>query len=245
MKRFIAAVAVAASGLGIQIQPAAAQSYPIDCAILLCLAGGWPTSVPCARARAEFIRRITPWPIEPPLQIWRCPMNTAIRVLPGEEKLPRFWDAGFASGSASRQSLSGTGWQPANPHAVSGPAVLQLGPDRAALRNCFLQLARAVGSGADIDISGREFDFVRSIDVWHVRYSATVTGSAKNCFIRDQTDHGSYGVQGDFRWTGSAARLSPAWIRPRYDCNNPGTMRAVGVSWTDSFGVTGHEVVTY
>lgn len=24
-----------------------AQSYPIDCAILLCLSGGWPASVPC------------------------------------------------------------------------------------------------------------------------------------------------------------------------------------------------------
>ena len=41
---------------------AQAQSYQIDCAILLCLSGGWPASVPCARARAEFIRRITPWP---------------------------------------------------------------------------------------------------------------------------------------------------------------------------------------
>jgi len=44
-----------------------AQSYPIDCAILLCPSGGWPAFIPCARARAEFIRRITPWPVEPPL----------------------------------------------------------------------------------------------------------------------------------------------------------------------------------
>ncbi|MEL6694570.1 MAG: hypothetical protein AAFQ12_16325, partial [Pseudomonadota bacterium] len=60
-------------------QRAEAQSYQIDCAILLCLSGGWPASVPCARARAEFIRRITPWPVEPPLQIWRCPMGAAHR----------------------------------------------------------------------------------------------------------------------------------------------------------------------
>ena len=59
-----------------------AQSYQIDCAILLCLSGGWPASVPCARARAEFIRRITPWPVEPPLQIWRCPMGAAYPVDP-------------------------------------------------------------------------------------------------------------------------------------------------------------------
>lgn len=58
-------------------QRAEAQTYPIDCAILLCLAGGWPASNPCARARAEFIRRITPWPVEPPLQIWRCPMGVS------------------------------------------------------------------------------------------------------------------------------------------------------------------------
>ena len=55
--------------------PAPARAYQIDCAILLCLAGGFPPSTPCAAARAEMIRRITPWPIEPPLQIWRCPMR--------------------------------------------------------------------------------------------------------------------------------------------------------------------------
>ena len=55
--------------------PAPANAYQIDCAILLCLAGGFPPSAPCAAARAEMIRRITPWPIEPPLQLWRCPMR--------------------------------------------------------------------------------------------------------------------------------------------------------------------------
>lgn len=52
-----------------------AQSYPIDCAILLCLAGGFPASAECSAAKFELIRRITPWPIEPPLQLWRCPMG--------------------------------------------------------------------------------------------------------------------------------------------------------------------------
>lgn len=50
-------------------------AYPIDCAILLCLAGGWPANPHCDAARAEVVRRITPWPVEPPLQIWRCPME--------------------------------------------------------------------------------------------------------------------------------------------------------------------------
>lgn len=54
-------------------QPAAA--YPIDCAILLCLAGGFPPSAECAAAKATMIRRITPWPVTPPLQLWNCPMG--------------------------------------------------------------------------------------------------------------------------------------------------------------------------
>jgi len=52
-----------------------AQSYPIDCAILLCMAGGFPPSAECTAAQVEVIRRVTPWPIEPPLQLWNCPMG--------------------------------------------------------------------------------------------------------------------------------------------------------------------------
>lgn len=62
--------------------PAVGQSYQVDCAILLCLAGGWPASAPCAHARLVFIRRITPWPVEPPLQIWNCPMSAGMGALP-------------------------------------------------------------------------------------------------------------------------------------------------------------------
>lgn len=56
-----------------------AAAYPVDCAIFLCLAGGWPASPECSHARAVFIARITPWPIEPPLQIWNCPMRASFR----------------------------------------------------------------------------------------------------------------------------------------------------------------------
>ncbi|WP_407947086.1 hypothetical protein [Paracoccus liaowanqingii] len=52
-----------------------AQPYPIDCAILLCMAGGFPPSAECTAAQIEVIRRVTPWPIEPPLQLWNCPMG--------------------------------------------------------------------------------------------------------------------------------------------------------------------------
>ena len=67
------AAACALAGATASVSPA--QAYPIDCAILLCMAGGFPASVECSRAKAEVIRRITPWPVEPPLQLWRCPMG--------------------------------------------------------------------------------------------------------------------------------------------------------------------------
>lgn len=63
----------------------AAHAYPIDCAILLCLAGGFPASAECSTAKAELIRRVTPWPIEPPLQLWRCPIGSRGVNLPGGE----------------------------------------------------------------------------------------------------------------------------------------------------------------
>ena len=75
-------------GLGLStVTSTPAAAYPVDCAILLCLAGGWPASAECAHARAVFIRRITPWPIEPPLQIWNCPMRVSFRKPTSLERL--------------------------------------------------------------------------------------------------------------------------------------------------------------
>lgn len=50
-------------------QPQQAEAYDMDCAILLCMAGGFPSSAVCAAAYAEMIRRITPWPSRPPFGI--------------------------------------------------------------------------------------------------------------------------------------------------------------------------------
>lgn len=72
LRNLLSAGAVA---LTAALAPAPAKAYPIDCAILLCLAGGFPASAECTAAKIEFIRRITPFPIEPPLQLWRCPMR--------------------------------------------------------------------------------------------------------------------------------------------------------------------------
>lgn len=46
-----------------------ARAYDMDCAIMLCMAGGFPSSAVCAAAYAEMIRRITPWPVRPPFGI--------------------------------------------------------------------------------------------------------------------------------------------------------------------------------
>ena len=92
-------------------------AYPVDCAILLCLAGGWPASAECAHAKAVFIRRITPWPIEPPLQIWNCPMRMSFR---GEAKpIERLYDIAVRSETAPLISVPEAPW------------ALQLAQDRA------------------------------------------------------------------------------------------------------------------
>ena len=52
-----------------------ARSYPIDCAILLCLAGGFPSSAECVAAKATMLQRIAPPVPRPPLQLWNCPMG--------------------------------------------------------------------------------------------------------------------------------------------------------------------------
>ncbi len=146
------------------VVPQAAKAYQVDCAILLCLAGGWPASAECAHARAVFIRRITPWPIEPPLQIWRCPMGVAERA-PMQSTAPITWEASNQIG----QTLG---------HVI---------------------LAQVVEGGADIDISGLEFDFVRSIRVWDVRhYSHRERGRDDDCSESYNMRLGTYGTQGEF-----------------------------------------------
>lgn len=97
ISRFVIASAIGTLPILGGANHASAQSYPIDCAILLCLSGGWPTSVPCARARAEFIRRITPWPVEPPLQIWRCPMGASYHPKGDGDHNARLYDILFNS----------------------------------------------------------------------------------------------------------------------------------------------------
>lgn len=211
-------VTLALSGTIPATVPAQAQSYQIDCAIMLCLAGGWPGSAPCARARAEFIRRITPWPVEPPLQIWRCPMVAAFDDRTPFDPMKRLYDIAFRDPPALGQSPS-----PAKPEIV--PAQAQ--------------------ERADIDISGEAFDFVRSIHVYHIQFSQGENREGV-CNRSDATRLGSYGNQGDYSWARSSAAVVPkaSDLAIPSDCGSY-SYRAVFVDWRDHAGTYGSEEVRY
>lgn len=209
-----AAAAITVSSLVGSVEPA--RAYQVDCAILLCLAGGWPTSAPCAHARAVFVRRITPWPIEPPLQIWRCPMGVTFSAPAPLSPMERLYDIAFH-----------------NEPLVSIPQdplpLVEIQSDEQ----------------ADIDISGDAFDFVRSIRVLHIQFSQRENGDG-DCITSDSTRLGSYGLQGDYRWTrSSVAQVPPASELPNTGHCNGVSYRSVFVDWRDHEGNYGFEEVRY
>ena len=244
------ALATAVVGIAAASERAQAQTYQIDCAILLCLSGGWPASVPCARARAEFIRRITPWPVEPPLQIWRCPMGAAYTVDPETLTAGRIYDILLELDDVAPQQSYPSA--PLTDFALEPqPAVVRRsGGTAAPLPESYaLQLVQD-GGGADIDISGQEFNFVRSIRVYNVTYaSQRESGRDDDCNRSFSMRVGTYGTQGDFRWTGSNDyRSLPAAHTglENYPSNCPSIFhRSVFVEWRDYEGNYGFEQVNY
>jgi hypothetical protein len=99
---------------------------------------------------------------------------------------------------------------------------------------------------ADIDISGIEFDFVRSIRVWDVRhYSHRERGEDGDCEERFFMRLGTYGTQGDFAWRSTNPSAAPAWVLPSRSCSWGSTRRGVGVEWDDHEGNHGFEWVSY
>ena len=93
-------------------------------------------------------------------------------------------------------------------------------------------LAQAVGSGADIDLSGYAFDFVRSIRVWDVRtYSFRPQGRDGDCKERYEMNLGTYDSEGQFRWQRSKPAAIPVWLIPSRECANSSFLRGVGVEW--------------
>lgn len=244
LRHFILAVVAGTASLNGGGNSASAQTYPIDCAILLCLSGGWPASEPCSRGRAEFIRRITPWPVEPPLQIWRCPMGASFEPEDGPDRTPRVLDILFANASPLPQSLAESDPENADPLM---PAVLRSRgiaplpqPDGFALH--------LIQNRADIDISGPEFNFVRSIRVYDVRYAQQVESRDSGCSRYEYIRLGSYGIQGDFSWSrSSVAALPEAHVGlERWGDHCPSIYhRSVFVDWRDYEGNYGFEQVNY
>lgn len=212
MKRTMTTTVILAVGLfPLAPQPATAQSYPIDCAILLCLAGGWPASTECSLARTEFIRRATPVPVEPPLQIWRCPMR-----------------AGVPSAN-STTSLNQREMEDVAEQVFEGPG------------------STAIGLGADIDISDRAFDFVRSINVYYVRATQRESASG-DCNSASTVRHGSYGLSGEFYWQAGSIMALPQAFRglDGYGEHCPSIwLRTVFVDWHDHQGIYGFEQIGY
>ena len=229
------------------VNPVASSAYPVDCAILLCLAGGWPSSAECSHARAVFIRRITPWPIEPPLQIWRCPMGVALNEEPAGSLIARVQNAALVGRASTRQTTN---------------AVFQIGEGDMGKAIIAQVIDASVIGSADIDISEPAFDFVRSLRVYHMEFRQTK--ERDYCSQTDGSRLGLYGPQGGFAWrrhnlrsgysAGSQPPRSFSWNAPPQsavhrlrrggDCPNI-NFRAVGVYWENFEDVPGYEEVRY
>jgi len=214
MNSLRAAAAVAATAVSLSFA-APVAAYPVDCAILLCLAGGWPASAECAHARAVFIARITPWPVEPPLQIWNCPMRASL----DREKAPmeRLFEIALREGGEQLHESWG-----------ESPAELYLVQDR-----------------ADVDISDPAYDFVRSIHVFQIEYRRhrNKDGDCNTWSTIREGTYGEQGDFAWAR--SAPARVpSASAFRPGTSCSDY-WFRGVFVDWTDYESTYGFEEVRY
>ncbi|WP_338092641.1 hypothetical protein [Salipiger mangrovisoli] len=240
--RKIAGAAILASELAIGA-PRTAQAYQVDCAILICLAGGWPSTAECAEARETFIERITPSPIEPPLQIWNCPLGASYDRDRDQTPLPRL--VPIAARSAPDVHEPGTAVLP----SVLGQTLGALSTDPMTA----LALAAQDGNqshAANVDISGPEFDFVRSIRVYHVALARQreIGSEESHCRRTQNVQIGTYGEHGAFGWSDSSVDDLPAAFEGLdgwgEDCPSIHA-RAVFVDWRDYSGSYGFEQVNY
>ncbi|MEY8828878.1 hypothetical protein AB9K34_10750 [Sedimentitalea sp. XS_ASV28] len=108
---------------------------------------------------------------------------------------------------------------------------------------------RLVQNRADIDISGPEFNFVRSIRVYDVRYARQRESDRDgDCNRSAVVVLGTYGTQGDFSWQRSSPGALPeAHVGlERYGDHCPSIYhRSVFVDWRDYEGNYGFEQVNY
>ncbi|MCF7702035.1 hypothetical protein GLR48_22710 [Loktanella sp. M215] len=106
-----------------------------------------------------------------------------------------------------------------------------------------------VENRADIDISGPEFNFVRSIRVFDVRYARQhESGRDGDCNRSAVVVLGTYGIQGDFSWRESSPAALPAAHAglERWGEHCPSIFhRSVFVDWRDYSENYGFEQVNY
>jgi hypothetical protein len=213
VKPFLPAVLLGVGLATATVTPSVA--YPVDCAILLCLAGGWPASAECAHARAVFIRRITPWPIEPPLQIWNCPMRASFKR--DQRPLEQLFKVAIGDGKRSS--------------AISIPDP-SMGP-------------LSVSAQADVDISSPAFDFVRSIRVFEINYQqrSNSDGDCITSEAVSMGSYGQQGDYRRQQSRISAVPAASFLAVPPF-CGSY-LHRSVFVEWRDYQGSYGHEEVHY
>ena len=206
--------AVAATAVSVSLS-APAAAYPVDCAILLCLAGGWPASAECAHARAVFIARITPWPVEPPLQIWNCPMRASLNR--ETSPMERLFEIVLQHEGGPRPQSS-----------VESSSELYLAQDQ-----------------ADVDISGPAYDFVRSIHVFQIEYRRhrNRDGDCNTWSTIREGTYGEQGDFTWARSMPARVPHASAF-RPGTSCSDY-WFRGVFVDWTDYEGTYGFEEVRY
>ncbi|SMO83894.1 hypothetical protein SAMN06265380_11185 [Ruegeria faecimaris] len=214
-----------------------ASAYPIDCAIFLCLAGGWPGSPDCVAAKAEFIRRITPYPVEPPLQLWRCPMNASLNSS-GQGPMERLETIKRNSASPVPELPSDSAFE---------PRVVDVSISSEAARAVYGQSnTTSQVTPISVDLSSPDFDVVRSIRVWDVRhYSYRRRSREGDCERSLDLVVGSYDDNVSFQWSDHAPAPIPAWLPLGNRCVPPSYFRGVGVEWTDIFGFSDYELIRY
>lgn len=233
---------------------APAEGYPIDCAIFLCLAGGWPSDPDCNAARAEFIRRITPMPVEPPLQLWRCPMGVAsglsqltpmqrLEAIKAVSATPTPELPGEEDAIVVEASLTSKLWSTSS--ADQNASWIPFGSLQTPLANTWIgSPALPVPTLTSVDLSSADFDVVRSIRVWDVRhYSYRVREREGPCSVRLDMVVGTYDENANFHWSDRALGPRPDWLPLRKNC--PSYFRGVGVEWSDIFGRYDYELVFY
>jgi hypothetical protein len=173
-------------------------------------------------------------------------MGASYEAIPPSDGAARIRDVNFqANGDGPNQSIS-QGDLPLFEGAIQADWHLS---DRGSDLTLLDHVLQLVQDRADIDISGPEFNFVRSIRVFDIRYvRQSESENTGDCNRSEVVILGTYGVQGDFSWQQSSVSFLPAAHSgiERYGEHCPEiNHRSVFVEWRDYAGRYDFEQVNY